>query len=82
MKAAIISLGSTSSKWVAEAMRKYFDEVDEVDIRNIEVNLGSNEPGVLYNGKPLREYDCIYGKSSFRYSAILNSITSLLYTTA
>ena len=40
MKAAIISLGSTSSKWIAEAMSKYFDEVDDIDIRDIEVNLG------------------------------------------
>jgi ribosomal protein S6--L-glutamate ligase len=81
MKAAIISLGSTSSKWISQAMSKYFDEVDDIDIREIEVNLGSKYPQVLYKGKPLGEYDCVYGKSSFRYSAILNAITSLLYKT-
>jgi ribosomal protein S6--L-glutamate ligase len=79
MKAAIISLGSTSSKWIAEAMSKYFDEVEDIDIREIEVNLGSKEHKVLYKGEPLGDYDCVYGKSSFRYAGILNAITSLLY---
>ena len=79
MKAAIISLGSTSSKWIAEAMSKYFDKVDDIDIREIEVNLGSRDHKVLYKGEPLGEYDCVYGKSSFRYAGILNAITSLLY---
>ena len=31
MKAAIISLGSTSSKWIAEAMSKYFDYNTYID---------------------------------------------------
>ena len=39
MKAAIISLGSVSSKWTAEAMRKYFDSVDEINLKEIEVNV-------------------------------------------
>ena len=79
MKAALISLGSTSSKWTAEAMRKYFDKVDEIDIREIEVNLGSKGYGVFYKGDKLEENDCIFGKGSFRYSALLRSITSILY---
>ena len=82
MKAAIISLGSTSSKWIAEAMSKYFDEVDDIDIRDIEVNLGLKDSKVLYKGNPLGDYDCVYGKSSFRYAGILNAITSLLYKRA
>ncbi len=59
MKAAIISQGSKSSEWTAEAMKKYFKEVDLVNIKDIEVNLGE-EGEVLYQSEPLKQYDCIY----------------------
>ena len=78
MKAAVISQGSKSSQWTAEAMKKYFDEVDLVNVKNIEVNLGG-EGEVLYRGEPLKQYDCIYAKGSFRYANLLQSITALLY---
>ena len=60
MKAALISLGSTSSKWTLEAMRKYFDVVDEIQLKNIEVHTSKKDLQVLYNKEPLGEYDCIY----------------------
>ena len=37
MKAAIVSEGSISSKWTHEAMKKYFDEVDDLRIKKVEV---------------------------------------------
>jgi len=76
MKAALISLGSVSSKWTSEAMRKYFDEVDDLDIREIEISLGKKDVEILYKGEPLKEYDCIYAKGSFRYAQILRAITA------
>ena len=76
MKAAVISMGSISSKWVAEALEKHFDEVDHLDIKEFEVNLGK-EGGVLYSGKPLKQYDCIYMKGSGRYANLLRSIASM-----
>jgi len=78
-KAAIISLGSVSSKLTLEAMKEYFSEVDHIDIRKIEVNLDSTKPLVLYKGSPLLRYDCIYAKGSFRYVTLLRSLTSVLY---
>ncbi|MBD3314021.1 RimK family alpha-L-glutamate ligase [Candidatus Woesearchaeota archaeon] len=78
MKGAVISLGSVSSKWVAEAMRKYFDEVDEVQLKEIEVDVGKDGINVLYRDKPLNDYDCIYAKGSFRYTEMLRSISSAL----
>jgi len=78
MKAAIISLGSVSSKWTAEAMDKYFDEVDEINLREIEINFSGKNSEVLYEGKPLGEYDCVLAKGSFRYAPLLRSLTSLL----
>lgn len=78
MKAAIISLGSVSSKWTFEAMKRYFEDVDDIDLRNVEVDLGAKSPVVLYEGKPLERYDCIYLKGSFRYLQILSSIAAVL----
>lgn len=78
LKAAIISLGSESSEWTGESMKKYFEEVDELDIRKIEVNISGKSAEILYDGKPLREYDCVYAKGSFRYAQLLQTLTSLL----
>ncbi|MBW2995904.1 RimK family alpha-L-glutamate ligase [Candidatus Woesearchaeota archaeon] len=75
---AIISLGSTSSKWTAKAMKNYFRVVDELDIRDIEVNLGPKGAVVLYQGKPMDKYDCIFAKGSFRYAPLLSAITNNL----
>lgn len=78
MKAAIISLGSVSSKLTAKAMTKYFDTVDLLDIRNLEVSLGGRKAEILYKGEPMQEYDCIYAKGSFRFANLLRSITTML----
>ena len=78
MKAAIISLGSKSSVMLAEEMQELFDKVDMLDLRKIEVNL-SKEMEVLYEGKPIPKYDCIYAKGSYKYEQLLRSITSSLY---
>ncbi|RLE38622.1 hypothetical protein DRJ17_03495 [Candidatus Woesearchaeota archaeon] len=75
MNAALISQGSVSSKWTLEAMKKYFDDVDAIDIRELEVNLTPTKPEILYKGKHLNKYDCIYAKGSFRYASVLNAIT-------
>ncbi len=77
MKAAVISLGSISSQWTAEAMKKYFTEVDSISLKDIEVRLGK-ECGLQYQGKPLPPYDCVYVKGSFRYAHLLCSITTML----
>ncbi len=78
MKAALISLRSRSSIMTLEAMKKYFDAVDDITIKNVEVTLGKNL-SILYNGKPLQKYDCIYAKGSFRYAPLLRSITTAFY---
>ena len=78
MKAALISQGSTSSKWTLEAMKKYFDEVEDINLKEIEINLGAKKNPVLYKGEPLEHYDCIYVKGSFRYAPVLRSIVSTL----
>jgi ribosomal protein S6--L-glutamate ligase len=78
MKAALISLGSESSKLTLAAMKKYFDTVHDINIKNIEINFSGEKSEVLCEGKPIEEYDCIYAKGSFRYAELLRSLTTLL----
>ncbi len=78
MKAAIISLGSLSSAWTAKAMRAYFDEVDEIDLKDIEISFTGKKQEILYKGEPLDNYDGIYAKGSFRYANLLSALTSML----
>jgi len=79
LRAGLISLGSESSVWTAKAMKKYFSEVDELDIRKIDINISGKDAEILYDGKPLGEYDCIYAKGSFRYAQLLKTLTSVLH---
>ena len=82
MKAALISLGSTSSQWIVDALKKYFEEVDMILLKDIEIEIGAKEgKAVLYKGKPLPRYDCIYAKGSFRYGTLLRAITTHLKKT-
>ena len=48
MKAAVISLGSISSRWVTAELSKYFDKVDSLDIKEFEVSLGGKSPEIYY----------------------------------
>lgn len=76
--ALLISLGSTSSKWVAEAMRNHFLTVDEIDIRSIKVVLTKEGPRVYSSRKIITGYDCVYAKGSFRYESLLRAISTVL----
>jgi len=77
MKAAIISQGSKSSVMLGEALKTYFEEVDLIDLKKVEVVLGKTGK-ILYNGEELNYYDCVYVKGSFRFANLLASISSLL----
>lgn len=77
--AAVISLGSVSSKWTSDAMRKYFDEVDEIPLKSIEVVIGEKgKSKIISNGVSLKKYDCVYAKGSFRYAALLEVLAITL----
>ncbi len=77
LKAAVISLGSTSSKWTVKALKKFIRTVDDLNIKDIEVTLDPKGMEILYKGKPLEKYDCIYAKGSFRYAPLLRAITTI-----
>ncbi|MFW6231249.1 MAG: hypothetical protein ACOC32_04470, partial [Nanoarchaeota archaeon] len=77
MKAAVISLGSKSSQWTIEEMKKYFDTVDDINLKDVEVSVGDRDL-ILYKGKKMPTYDCIYAKGSFKYAPVLRAITQEL----
>ena len=77
MKAALISLGSTSSILTAAAMKKYFAQVDQLQLKNVEIRFGK-EAGIFYEGQPFGQYDCVYVKGSFRYANLLRSVATFL----
>ncbi|MEK6934250.1 MAG: RimK family alpha-L-glutamate ligase [Nanoarchaeota archaeon] len=80
MKIALASLYGRSSKSILRESRNFFDKSDHLDIRNIEVRVGSKELNVLYQGKPLDKYDCIYVRGSFRYALLQQSLTRALHS--
>lgn len=59
-------------------MQKYFDEVDMIQLKEIEINITGKKAEILYQGKPLKKYDCIFAKGSFRYAQLLRSLTTIL----
>lgn len=79
--AALISLGSTSSKWTLNAMKKYFKSVDDIDLKKIEINFSGDKAEILYEGESLPNYDCIFAKGSFRYAPLLQGVTALRQNT-
>ena len=79
MKSAVMSLGSKSSLMIIDAMKNYFDSVDSIDLRDVEVNLGVGKLAVLYEGHSIPQYSCIYARGSFRYAPLLRSVTRTLY---
>lgn len=78
MKAAVVSLGSVSSKWTVDALKSYFDEVNDIDIRYVEISFSGKKEKILYKGKPIGKYDCVFAKGSFRYANVLKSLTVLM----
>lgn len=78
MKAALISLRSKSSEWTVEALKKYFESVDDINLRDIEVRTSARGLMLQYKGGKLPEYECVYVKGSFRYPLLLRSIAEVL----
>ena len=76
VKFGLISLGSKSSKMLLDEAKLLFDEADHIDLRKIEIKI-DKKTTVLYDGEPLKEYDCLYMKGSFRYSSLLYGLSEI-----
>lgn len=77
MKFALISLQGPSSKKIVEEAKKYFEEVDHLNLKKIEVH-AEKELSVLHEGKPIKDYDCVYIRGSFKYALLQRSIAGAL----
>jgi RimK family alpha-L-glutamate ligase len=77
MRAAVISLGSKSSLWTIEELKKYFDVVDNINLKEIEISVGEKDI-ILYRGKKLPQYDCVYAKGSYKFAPVLRAISQEL----
>ena len=73
---ALISLGSKSSTMILEAAKQYFEVADLIDIRKLEIHIDKRS-SVLYDAEPLKNYDCILMRGSYRYSALLYGLTEI-----
>ena len=74
MKLGIISLGGKSSIMLGESCRGFFDEVDNLDIRDFHTSLNNGGSSILYKGEELEKYDCLMLRGSFRYALLQRSI--------
>lgn len=75
MKIGIISLGGPSSLLVAKECRKYFDEVEELNLKEFDVRLMNGETKVTYRGADLKGFDCLYIRGSHKYAFLQRVIT-------
>jgi ribosomal protein S6--L-glutamate ligase len=81
MKAALISLGSVTSSWIVDAMKKYFRVVDNLNLKDIEVDT-VGKLNVLYNGEQIKDYDCVHIMGSFRYQPMMRAIATAVQNIA
>ncbi len=79
MKLGIISLGGKSSQMLGDACRNFFDEVDDLDLRNFHTSLNNGGSSILYKGEELDDYDCLMLRGSFRYALLQRSIARAYY---
>lgn len=61
---------------ILDAAAKVFDEADLIDIRKLEIHI-DKKPEVLYDGEPLKDYDCMLMRGSFRYAALLYGLSEI-----
>jgi ribosomal protein S6--L-glutamate ligase len=79
MKIGIISLGGPSSLLVAKECRKYFDEVEELNLKKFDIRLMDDETKVTYDGVDLMGFDCLYIRGSHKYALLQRVITKQFY---
>ena len=75
MKIGIISLGGPSSKLVAKECQKYFDDVEELELKKFDVHMIDGERKVTYMGHEISGFDCLYIRGSHKYAYLQRAIT-------
>lgn len=78
MKLGLISLNGTSSQWIADKAKDYFDIVDMINLKKIFTRTTVNGQEIFYNNQLLPDYDCVYIRGSFRYGLLQTAISTVL----
>jgi len=79
MKLCIISLGGESSRNIAEECKNFFDEVVELNIKNIELCLDDKGFSIKDGVGDLEDFDCIYVRGSHKYLLLQRALTRALH---
>ena len=79
MKCGVISLEGESSELIAKEAKKYFDDVDSLNIKHFQVYLSNKGIKVTYNENELDKYDCLYVRGSFKYALLQRAVTRALH---
>ncbi|MBT4732939.1 RimK family alpha-L-glutamate ligase [Candidatus Woesearchaeota archaeon] len=79
MKLCVISLGGVTSKNIAHESKNYFDEVVELNLKNIELCLDDKGFKIKDDVGDLKEFDCIYVRGSHKYALLQRALTRALY---
>ena len=77
LKFGLVCMSSGSSQMLLEEAKKYFEQADIIDIRKIEIMINNKQTKVLYDGKELEKYDCLYIKGSHRYAELMYGLTEI-----
>ena len=78
MKLGVITLGGPGARMIIEKARKYFDEVEEINIKKLTTRVSTNGTEVFYEDKLLKGFDCLYMRGSWRYEQLLYTVSYLL----
>jgi len=76
LKFGLISLGSKSSQMLIDEAKNFFEVADMIDLRKIEIRI-DKKTEVLYDGKILKDYDCLYIKGSYKYASLLYGLSEI-----
>jgi ribosomal protein S6--L-glutamate ligase len=79
MRLCVISLGGESSKKIAEEAKEFFDEVLEINLKNIELCVDNKGFFVKNGSERLEDFDCVYIRGSHRSALLQRALTRALY---
>ena len=74
MRLCVISLGGESSKKIAEEAKEFFDEVLEINLKNIELCVDNKGFFVKNGSERLEDFDCVYIMLHFHHLQLYATI--------
>jgi len=66
---------------IGKECRDYFDKVEMINIRDVNVSSSTNSLETLYNAKKLDTFDCLYLRGSYKNALLLRAISECYLNT-